>query len=243
MKKPIEKTSLSVWNIPGTGLIISVATTILTVITFAIAFNTPPLSGPFCTGECFEYPYHNIINRFPRDYYWMFPAIVLSFFYLFLMIIVHYQVPEDRKHFSLMAVSLAIMSTTILALDYFIQVSFIQPSLLAGETEGIAMLSQFNPHGIFIILEELGFSLMILSFLMLTPVFSRSGFPGKILKIVFVTAFVMMAVSFAAIAWTNGINREYRYEVAIISIAWTELIIVGILLSFYFRGLDKNKQR
>jgi hypothetical protein len=34
---------------------------------------------------------------------------------------------------------------------------FLQPSLLAGETEGIAMLSQFNPHGLFIILEEPGF--------------------------------------------------------------------------------------
>ena len=33
----------------------AVLTTILTVLTFGIAYFTPPLSGPFCTSSCFEY--------------------------------------------------------------------------------------------------------------------------------------------------------------------------------------------
>jgi hypothetical protein len=56
------------------------------------------------------------------------------------------------------------MATFVLITDYFIQVSVIQPSLLAGETDGISILSQFNPHGIIKVLEEIGLMFMILSF-------------------------------------------------------------------------------
>lgn len=229
-------------NIPKTGTYISITTTMLAVITFAIAVTTPPLSGPFCTGGCFEYPYHDIIGRFPRDYFWMFSAIFLTFSYLLLMITVHHVAQGDRKLFSFSAVVFAVMSTTILELDYFIQIFFIQPSLLAGETEGIAMLSQFNPHGIFILLEEIGLSLMIISFLLLVPAFPGYRFPGKALKITYISASIIMVATFAIIGWVHGMKREYRYEVAVITIAWIELIIVGILLSFYFQRLKNNKQ-
>lgn len=72
------------------GYWVSIITAAITVITFAIAINTPPLSGPYCPAGCFEYPYHEIISRFPRDYYWMFPAILLSFSYMVMMIVFQY---------------------------------------------------------------------------------------------------------------------------------------------------------
>ena len=167
------------------GYWISIITAAITVLTFATAINTPPLSGPFCQAGCFEYPYHEIISRFPRDYYWMFPAIILSFSYLVMVIAFHKSVTEENNIFSLTGVGFAIISTLILSLDYFVQVSFIQSSLLAGETEGIAMLSQFNPHGLFIILEELGFITMNISFFCLVPVFSKTIKSERVLKIPF----------------------------------------------------------
>ena len=147
------------------GYYVSVFTTILTVITFGIAVCTPPLSGPFCTADCFQYPYYDIISRFPRDYYWMYPAIILSFSYLIMMICIHHFAPDEKKLFTQIGLSFAVISTSILSLDYFVQVSFIQPALLAGETEAIAVISQYNPHGLFIILEEMGFITMNISFL------------------------------------------------------------------------------
>ena len=79
-------------------------------------------------------------------------------------------------------VSFAAMSALVLSADYFIQVSVIQPSLLSGETEGIALLTQFNPHGIFIVLEEMGFLLMSISFVALIPVFSGTNALEKAIK-------------------------------------------------------------
>lgn len=222
------------------GYWISIITAAITFITFGIAINTPPLSGPYCQAGCFEYPYHEIISRFPRDYYWMFPAIILSFSYLVMMIVFHKSVPEEKNLFSLTAVGFAIISTLILSLDYFVQVSFIQPSLLAGETEGIAMLSQFNPHGLFIILEELGFITMNISFFCLVPVFSSSVRLEKALRLTFISGFILMIVSFAGISILHGPNREYRFEIVVISITWLELIIAGILFAGYFKRIERK---
>jgi hypothetical protein len=222
------------------GFYVSALASALTLITFGIAIGTPPLSGPFCQGDCFQYPYTDIISRFPRDYYWMFPAILVSFSYLIMMISIHHFTPPERKLFSLSGLGFALISTIILTLDYFVQVSFIQPSLLAGETEGIAMLSQFNPHGIFIILEEMGFITMNISFFCLVPVFSNSNRLEKSVRLTFIISFILMLLSFVAITASYGMKREYRFEVIIISITWIELIITGILFSLYFNRLTKR---
>jgi hypothetical protein len=219
------------------GFYISVITAILTFITFSIAICTPPLSGPFCTADCFQYPYHDILNRFPRDYYWMFPAITLTFSYLIMMICIHHFTSNEKKIYSLIGISFAIMSTLILSVDYFVQVSFIQPSLLAGETEGIAVLSQYNPHGVFIILEELGFITMNVSFFCLVPVLSNSDKLEKKIRWTFIISFLLMLLSLIIVLVVHGIRREYRFEIIIISITWIELIITSVFFSIYFNKL------
>lgn len=219
---------------------ISVAAAILTIITFTLAILTPPLSGPFCKSDCFQYPYSDIISRFPRDYYWMYLAMILMLFYLAMMAVVHQTVNTTRKHFTLIGLSFAIMSTLILCTDYFIQVSVIQQSLLAGETEGISILSQFNPHGIFIALEEIGFMFMVISFFCLTPAFSKHNSNQRAIKWTSVIGMALTVVSIISISGVYGINREYRFEVAVITIAWLELITIGFLLSYYFKKLSRK---
>jgi hypothetical protein len=220
------------------GYYISLFTAVITIITFGIAICTPPLSGPFCKSGCFEYPYHEIISRFPRDYFWMFPAIILSFSYMLMMISVHKAATPEKSVFSLAGVAFSVISTLILSVDYFVQVSFIQPSLLAGETEGIAMISQFNPHGLFIILEEMGFITMNISFIFLAPALTSSTRIERSLRLTFIIGFSLMLLSFAALVLIYGINREYRFEIIIISITWIELIIVSILFTKYFKKIS-----
>jgi len=221
------------------GFYFSVITAILTLITFGIAIFTPPLSGPFCAGNCFQYPYSEIANRFPRDYYWMYPAILMLFSYLVLIIHVHQVAPSGKKLYSTIGVAFALMATLILSADYFIQLSVIQPSILAGETEGIALLTQFNPHGIFIVLEEFGFLLMSISFFALFPVFCGRTKLEKALKITVIAGFALAVIAFVLISVKHGIHREYRFEVAIITIVWIEVIVAGILLSRYFKSQKK----
>lgn len=234
-KKTIEK-PLNLF-----GYYTSILLFLVTAITFGIAIMTPPLSGPFCTEGCFEYPYTGIADRFPRDYLWMFPAMVVILLYLAMAAALHRKAPEEKKIFSLMALSVALISSAVLLSDYFIQVSSIQPGLLEGETDGVAMLSQYNPHGIFIALEELGYLSMGLSFIFMAPVFAGTGRLETWIRGVLVAGFILIVGALIWISFTFGINREYRFEVAAISIDWLTLIIAGILLSRYFkRSLKSN---
>lgn len=216
------------------GFYISLITAIATFVTFAIAIMTPPLSGPLCQGNCYEYPYTDIASRFPRDYYWMYGAMFVSLFFLAMMAVVHRFASSEKKIYSQIGLSFAIFSAIVLISNYFVQVSVIQPSLLLGETDGISILSQFNPHGVFIALEEAGFLMIVISFFCLIPVFSGKRGAARALRIVFLSAFLLAIFSFAFISMKYGIMREYRFEVAIISIAWLEIIISSILLSRLF---------
>lgn len=217
------------------GFYAAVLTTLLTVVTFIIAFNTPPLSSPGCAAGCFSYPYSDIASRFPRDYYWMYPAILLSLVYYILMVSIHYFAPAERKIFSQIGMSFALISTATLVIDYFLQISVIQPGVVLGETDGIAMLSQFNPHGVFIVLEEIGFLMMSLSMLCMAPAIVGKTKVEKAIRWLFVTCFALNAISLGLYTMLYSIHREYRFEITAISINWFTLIAAGVLLSIVFR--------
>jgi hypothetical protein len=222
-------------NIFSVGFYSALLTSILTIVTFGIAFMTPPLSGPWCTEGCFSYPFTDIISRFPRDYYWMYPAIILSLVYYVLMVSIHYFAPVEKKIFSHIGLSFALVSAATLIINYFLQVSVVQPSLLLGETEGISLISQFNAHGIFIVLEEIGFSMMSLSLLFMALVLIGKTKVEKAIRWIFISNFVLNALSLTLISIFYGIQREYRFEIATISFNWLALISSGILLSIVFR--------
>lgn len=54
-----------------------------------------------------------------------------------MMISVYKAITPEKSMFSLAGVAFTVISTLILSVDYFVRVSFIQPSLFAGETGGI----------------------------------------------------------------------------------------------------------
>ena len=130
------------------------------------------------------------------------------------------------------------MSGIILIADYFVQVTVIQQSLLSGETDGIALLTQFNPHGVFIALEEVSFLLLSIAFAFLTPVFKSKNGVERALRTTFISGFLLALGSLFIITVQYGIQREYIFEVAIISIVWLELIVASVLLSRFFKRTE-----
>lgn len=228
------KTSNSVKKV---GFYSAIATTVLTLFTFGIAIFTPPLSGPFCKQNCYEYPYLDIASRFPRDYYWMFPAIFLYISFLILIASVYQDTEENKKIFGLTGFSFALLSSLVFITDFFLQLSVIQPSLLNGEVDGVSLFSQFNPHGIFIALEELGYLLMNLSFIFIAFTFNEGGL-RKNIKRLLISCFTLNLIALAFYLSKYGIFREYRFEVATITINWLTLIILGILLSLNFKKVS-----
>ena len=240
----LERTSMSAPNkdlsfdVPAAdarrGAWLSGTLAVLTAATLGIAFATPPLSGPWCTGGCFPYPFTGIESRYPRDYYWMFPAMVVSVLFIAVLISVHRAAAERVKFFSALGLVLGTVGASTLLIDYWVQLAVIQPSVLKGETDGIALLSQFNAHGVFIALEELAFFVMSFGLFCLAPVFWRARAPGRAMSWVLVSNFALAIIALVSIAAVYGLGREYFFEIAIISIVWLTLPVWGLLLAVLF---------
>ena len=218
-----------------TGLYAAIATSALTLFTFIIALLTPPISGPSCPKDCITYPYADIADRFPRDYYWMFPAMLLTLAFVVLMASIHAYAAPDRQIFSLIGLSLALLAAGALLVDYFVQVSVIQPSVENGETDGIALLTQYNAHGLFIALEEIGYLLMSLALLCLAAVFRGASRAERAIRWTVIAGFVLTVIALVGISMTYGTNREYRLEIFSLSIDWIVLIVLGFPLTAIFR--------
>lgn len=125
-------------------------------------------------------------------------------------------------------------------MDYFVQLSVIQPGLLNGETDGLALLTQYNPHGIFIALEDLGYLIMAISFLFFGLAFARDNRLDKAIRWIFLIGFALCLISFFVVSFLYGINQEYIFECIVIVTTWIVLIINGILISIVFKRAMKK---
>lgn len=214
-------------------------TALAAALALGFGVTTPPRSGPFCTLEmsdvCVTYPYTAVAAYVPRDYLWMYPALLMVLLFLPLVVCIHYAAAVEKQLFSQIAVSFATIAVAALAVDYAIQLTVMQPSLLKGEVAGLSLFSQYNPHGIFIVLEDIGYLLMGVSFLFLVPVFDRSSALVRAIRLLLLVCGLLAVGSFFLLVLLYGYDLEYRYEVAAIVIDWIALIIGGVLLTFFFR--------
>jgi len=217
------------------GFYTGIFTAMITLVTFGFAITAIPISGANCMEGCIDYPYLDTVAQFPKDYRWMPLAMVLVLSYLVLMICIHGYASQEEKIFSQISLSFAILAALTLLVDYFVQFSVVPISLISGETEGIALLTQYNPHGIFIVLEELGYILMSLSFVFAAPIFAGKTRLEVSVRWIFILAFVLTIAALAITSVNYGLDRQYRFEVAVISIDWLVLVVNGILLSIFFR--------
>jgi len=222
------------------GFYVSVLLAILTVATFALAMLAVPASGPYCPGNCMEYPYSNLLNYYPRDYYWMYLAVIQLFILLLFVVSLHYQVTGQYKLFSAVGVVFTLLAGIILLADYYIQFAVIPISLMKGETDGVALLTQYNGHGVFIALEELGYWAMSIAFFFIAAVFSASDRLNKSIKWTLRLPLSLNLIAFVGYLAKYGINRDYRFEVAAISIDWLCLIVISCLVSVYFKRRMAN---
>jgi uncharacterized membrane protein YccC len=106
------------------------------------------------------------------------------------------------------------------------------PSLLSGETAGLSLFTQYSPHGIFIALEGLGYMMMSVAFLFAAFVFT-GGKLERSIRWLFVTGFVLAVGSFIVLSLLR--YDIVAFEVTVLTINWTVLIVSGALLSVLFR--------
>jgi uncharacterized BrkB/YihY/UPF0761 family membrane protein len=111
---------LSTSNSNWFGYYSAILTTVITIVTFGFAMAAIPISGANCPGDCVKYPYLDTISQFPRDFLWMPLAIMLVLAYVTLMVSIHSYAPRQKKIFSQVGLSFALIAAAILAGDYFI---------------------------------------------------------------------------------------------------------------------------
>ena len=221
------------------GFYSAVLLTVVTLISFVLGMMAVPPAGPYCPGNCMEYPYLNSLDHYPHDYYWMYVSVFQLMIYLVFMISVYFAAPPEKKIYGFIGVTFAIITTMVLLADYFVQFTVVPVSLMKGETDGIALLTQYNGNGLFIALEELGYILMGLSFLCMAPLFSKANKLELALRRILALPVLLILLFFLYYAFRYGIERSYRFEVAAIGVDWMALIVVGILAALFF----KNKLR
>ena len=235
------KAAHSTTNSAGMGLYqlgfwSAILTAILAGTAFVIGVATPPRSGPFCTSECILYPYTNVAAFIRSDYIWLYPGILLALIFVVLMACIQSYASKDKKVFGQIGLSFALFYAVVIIADYFVQFTVVIPSLLSGETNGLSLFTQYNPHGIFIALEGIGYLMMSIAFLSTAAVFSGCRLERAV-KWIFIAGFVLAIGFLLGLSWLK--YDIVAFEVAILTINWIVLIISGILLSILFKRAER----
>lgn len=208
----------------------AVLTAIFAAAFFAIGAATPVRDV--------SYPY--VASFIPIDYLWMYPAFLLAPTFVVLMVCIHFYALDEKKLFSLIGLSFAVVYAAIITTDYFIQWTVVEPSILSGETAGLALFTLYNPHGLVVALESLGYLMMNGAFLFAAAVFS-GGRLERALRWLFIGSFVVAVGSFVGLSLLGyGI---VTFEVTVIAINCTLLIVSGALLSVVFRRAGRQSGR
>ncbi|HEY3317522.1 MAG TPA: hypothetical protein VGK50_03760 [Coriobacteriia bacterium] len=212
----------------------AVFTALTAAVSFGVAVTTPPRTGPFAApATALVYPYANAVQFVPRDFLWMYPALLMMLAFLALAVCLHESALDRSRLPGAVGASLAAVSFGVISVDYFIQLQTVQPALLKGEAAGVAALSQYNPHGVFITLENLGFLVMALSFAFIAVSLGPSGLE-RAARWVLLAAAAAAGVAFVGMSLVFGFDLEYRFEVAIITIDWFTLMVSGVLIALAY---------
>lgn len=209
-------------------------------VVVAIPLLVPARSGPFCLEDCVSYPYADIARFWPGDYLWMWPAAIAPLALMVLGAAMIELAGPGRRVFAIAGFGFATAAAATLGIAYLSQIEVVQPSLLAGETDGIALLTQYNDHGLFIALEEFGY-------LMLAPAIAGIAMApapiGRAAALARWAGWINLAAvlgSFVFITVTMGVARSYRFEVVSIVTDWLALVVVGGALAW---GLSRSRSR
>jgi len=109
------------------------------------------------------------------------PSFILGISFVVMMGSIHHQAPEDRKIWSLMGLIFAIMYSTLICMNYFVQLTLVAPALYRGDVSESVRPFLFNVFNSFTYsVDLLGYSFMSLSTLFAAFVFMGAGLEKKI---------------------------------------------------------------
>lgn len=218
------------------GFWIGILLALSAAIGLGLAVTTPARSGPLCMTEtCITFPYTDVAAFVPGDYIWMVPALLMALLFPMLVVGLREYAARETQFYAQIALVLAVLAAAALTSDYMIQLLVVQPSLVLGEVQELSLWSSYNPHGIFILLEDLGYLLMGTAFLFIGLSLNSAGKFERFLRWLFIVGGVATLSAFIVFVAIYGFFIEYRFEVAAIVITWGVLIVGGLVFALWFR--------
>jgi hypothetical protein len=100
------------------------------------------------------------------------PSLLLAPMFVIMMLSIHHYASDDKKIWSQLSFSFALICAAILSIHYYIQLTFVQQGILNNETAGVWQFAATNPHSFFWIFAALGYGFMGISLLCAAPVFA-----------------------------------------------------------------------
>jgi hypothetical protein len=194
-----------------------------------------PPAGANCQANCSPYPYLDLASRWPQDFLWQLPAVALAFGYMALMACIYNLAPERSRLVGLVGLCLAVVAASTLAIDYYVQFAVVPVSLRDGETNGLPLIIQYNPHGLFIALEELGYWTMSVSFVAMSMAVAGTDRLTAAVRWIFRVPLAVGVVAITALSVAYGLERQDRFEIVFLSACWLALITNGLLLGVVYR--------
>jgi hypothetical protein len=103
------------------------------------------------------------------------PSLFLGASFVVLMVSVHYYAAEDRKIWSHIGLTFAVIYAVLISINYYVQLTLVVPHLIRGDVESIRFLL-FMPFDSFLYsVDILGYSFMSLATLFAGFVFTGGG--------------------------------------------------------------------
>ena len=186
-----------------------------------------------------SYPYLDTLRQYPRDYFWQYSAIVMLILYIILNSSLGSTIIAERKVISNIGLIFSVMSCVLLIAIYYIQETVVPVSLMNNERDGLALLTQYNPHGLFIALEEVGYMLMLGTLITYFFMFRGKDRTEKAIRIVSAISTIGVVISYIVISLIYGLEKRDRFEIVIILFVW----IANILNSFLIYRIFRRKIR
>lgn len=152
-------------------------------------------------------------------------GFILTSIFLIVILCIYSIAPEDKKILGHIGLSFAIIYATMISVNYFIQLTFVQFGAFNADVFSIK-----NPQSMMMTIEVLGYFFMGLSTLFIAPIF-QSGKLEKAIRLLFVFNGVLGiggAIGFA-------LNLDWRILIGGL-LVWTIVMpITTALLAYWFK--------
>ena len=222
----LEKTTSSMnRTVALLGLWAAVATTTLNLL-FTIGIVAIPAS-PWSDLKGYANAYR-AVESLPAI-----PSLLLGPAVIVLMLSIHYHASQEQKILSLSASAFAVVYAALTGLNYFVQLTVVRQSLVAGQMDGLAPFIMANPQSVMLAIDTLGYFFLFLACLFAAPVFAGGRLETAI-RWLFLGSGALGLLGILGFA----LGQQQLYFIGLMISGAPFLVLTVLLAALYYRQIQ-----